>query len=301
MFVRKQYGRNKRMRGKNRQRGLTLTETTVVIVTIALLVGLVLPAVRALLDSFESGSGTKGMISAALASARAVAAREQRYAGVRFQTAYNPKGPLNACQYMVFIIQDPNILAYGFRAVEGMEPIKLPDSVAVTDLTIVQARNSVNPGNPLAEIRLDDPGLTDAQRDTLIDELREFTDSTTFSIIFSPSGKLVIHGIRVRNRDGYVDSAANPGISMDDIFNKKAQVDNGIGMFYQDDYYSVRWSPYPDLGLGPEPSRGSFLIYDKEEFDQAYQKSRAWSECLAKPVRNQIHINPYTGTIISTD
>jgi hypothetical protein len=270
-------------------------------VTIALLVGLGLPAVRAILDSFESGSGAKGMISAALASARALAAKEQRYAGVRFQTAYNPRGPLIASQYMTFIIQDPNILAYGFRAVEGIQPIKLPDSVGVTDLTIVQLRNSVNPGNPLTEIRLDDPGLTDAQRDGLIDEIREFTDLTTFSIIFSPSGKLVRHGVRVRNRDGYVDSATNPGISLDDVFNKKAQVDNGIGMFYQDDYFSVRWSPYPDFGLGPEPSRGSFVIYKKGEFNQAYKKALAWSGYLARLIRDQVHINAYTGTIISMD
>ena len=299
MFVGSQYGQKKKMRGQNRQCGLTLTETTVVIVTIALLVGLGLPAVRAIIDSFESGSGAKGMISAALASARAIAAREQRYAGVRFQAVCTRPGRLYASQYMTFIIQDPNIMAYGFRAVEGMEPIKLPDSIGVMDLTIVQLRNSVNPGNPLTEIRLDDPGLTDAQRDTLI--VGEFTDLTTFSIIFSPSGKLVRHGVRVRNRDGFVDGAANTGISMDDIFNKKVQVDNGIGMFYQDDYYGVRWSPYPDFGLGPEPSRGSFLIYDKERFNQAYQKARAWSECLAKLVRDQVHINVYTGTIISTD
>jgi type II secretory pathway pseudopilin PulG len=296
-----QYGKKKIMREKNRQCGLTLTEMTVVIVTIALLLGLGLPAVRALLDSFESGSGAKGMISGALASARAIAAREQRYAGVRFQKAYNPQGPLSASQYMIFIVQDPNILAYGFRAVKGVEPIKLPDSIGVTDLTIVRLRNSVNPGNPLTEIRLDGPGLTDAQRDALIDEARELTDATTFSIIFSPSGKLVTHGVRVRNRDGYVDSAANPDISMDDTFNKKLQVDNRIGMFYQDDYYGAGWSPYTDFGLGPEPSRSSFVIYQTEKFNQACQKALAWSEYLATLVRERVHINPYTGTIISTD
>jgi len=301
MFVGSQYGKKKKMRGKNRQCGLTLTETTVVIVTIALLVGLGLPAVRALLDSFESGSGTKSMISAALASARAIAAREQRYAGVRFQKAHSSQGPLSASQCMIFIIQDPNILAYGFRAAEGMEPIKLPDSVGVTDLTIVQLRNSVNPGNPFTQIRLDGPGLTDAEREALIDEDREFIDATTFSIVFSPSGKLVRHGVRVRNRDGYVDSAANTGISMDDIFNKKAQVDSGIGMFCQDDYYGVGWSPYPDLGLGPEPSRASFIIYEKEEFNRAYRKGLAWSEYLVKVAQERIHINSYTGTIISPD
>jgi type II secretory pathway pseudopilin PulG len=288
------------------KRGLTLTEMTVVIVTIALLVALGLPAIRAFLDSFESGSGAKSTISAALASARAIAAREQRYAGVRFQKRYDPKGLLGASQYMILIIQDPDIGVYFFRAVEGIKPIKLPDSIGVTDLTIVRRRNSTNPGNPSIEVCLDDPRLTDAERDAMIDEGREFTDTTAFSIIFSPSGKLVGHGVRVRNRDGYVDTQGNAGISLDDVFNKKAQVDNGIGMFYQDDYFGVLDIPDypdlidPDLGLGPEPSRNSFVIYETEKFNQAYKKGRAWSECLVR-VPERVHINSYTGTIISTD
>jgi len=275
---------------------------TVVIVTVALLIGLALPAVRVFLHSFESESGTKSMISATLASARAIAAKEQRYAGVRFQKAFNSEDPLSALkapQYMIFIVQDTNIMAYGFRAVEGLAPIKLPDSIGVTDLTLVPVRNSVNPVNPGNEVRLGEPDPNDARWDALINDPREITDATTFSIIFSPSGKLVIHGVRVRNRDGYVDSAANIDVSMDDIFNKKPQVDNRIGTFYQDDYYGVGWSPYPDLGLGPEPSRRSFVVFETEKLNRAYKKGLAWSEYLVK--QNRLHINSYTGTIISPD
>jgi len=257
----------------------------VVIAVIVLLGSFGLPAVRTLLDSFESGVGPKPLISAALASARAIAAREQRYAGIRFQKAYDPEGPLKATQYMIFIVHDfgKTGLEPGFRAVEGLEPIKLPDSVGVMDL-----RYRPNLLSPAGD------GLIDA--DGEISNLDILRDTTAFSIVFSPSGKMVIHDVRVRNRDGYVDSAANTDISNDDIFNKKAQVDAGIGMFYQDDCFGASWSPYPNLGLGPEPSRRSFVIYDRREFKRAYEIGQAYSGYLNRLV--PIYINPYTGTMI---
>ncbi len=121
----------------------------VVIAIIAVLVGVGLPAVRMVQSSFESGSGAKSMIIAALASARALAAKNQRYTGIRFQQAYNrdaadPNDPLTAPQYMVFIIHDSSILASAFRVVQGTKPIRLPDSIGVTDLTIVTYRAGGN-------------------------------------------------------------------------------------------------------------------------------------------------------------
>ena len=108
-------------------------EMTVVIAAIALLAVFGLPAARTLFDSLASTGGTKAMVSAALSSARAIAAKEQHYAGIRFQKAFHGDGPLHASQYMVFIIHDPDISATAFRAVPGFEPIKLPDSVGVRE------------------------------------------------------------------------------------------------------------------------------------------------------------------------
>ena len=295
------------MRTRSKQSGLTLPEMVVVIATIALLVGFGLPAIRALMNSFETQSGAKTLISAALASARAVAAKEQHYAGIRFQQ------DSAGIQYMVFIVQDPKMMAYGYRVVEGVKPIKLPDSISVMDLTIVTDRNEQNPVNPQQEIRIDDPSLllTNSERDSFVDEPREVTDITTFSIIFSPGGKLVIRGIRVRNRDGFVDSTNNLDISYDDVFNKKQQVDQkyngydryanppGAGMFYQDDYYGAAW---PGLSLGPEPSRNSFvIIYEKDKFEQALERGIAWSGYLHQTAPERIYINSYTGTMILPD
>jgi hypothetical protein len=289
------------MKTANKQSGRTLVEMAIVIAAIVLLGGLGLPAIRTFLDSFESGAGARPVISAALASARAIAAREQRYAGIRFQKAYNPADPLNPLkndQYMVFIVQDPSIGGYFFRAVEGLEPIKMPDNLGVMDFTIVVDRNDRNPVNPNDQRELDNPLLTNIDKDNLTNEPHELTDTTTFSIIFSPSGKLVIHGVRIRNRDGRTEATETPNISRDDTFNtltKIANPVNPVGMFIQDDYFG---GSYPNHGLGPEPSRRRFIIYDRREFKQAYEKGRAYSDYLVKLIPEVTYINPYTGTMI---
>ncbi len=265
--------------------GLTLVETTLVVATIALLVGLAVPAVRAMIDSFQSEGGTKSIIHAALSAARTMAVTHQRYVGVRFQKACrsddpaNPlKGLLDAPQYMVFIVHEERKvldLAQGFRALDGHEPIKLPDTIGVMDLTKVRS-------------------------DVDLDELRELSDATTFSIVFSPAGKLLMRDVRVRNRQGYADTRTNTQVSRDDVFNKKAQVDLGVGLLYQDDYFGDAASAYANLGLGEETSCTSFILYDRQAFRRAYEKGRAWTECLRGLSMDMVYVSPYTGDLISS-
>lgn len=267
------------MKTQFKQSGRTLAEMAVVIAAIVMLGSFGLPAIRTFLDSFESGTGPKPVISAALASARAIAAKEQRYAGIRFQKAYHPDGPLKAPQYMVIIVHEEprkmgNITVGGFRAVDGINPMKLPDSLGVIDSDLIKQKVNINPmwepsGDP------------------------ELTDLTSFSIIFSPSGKMLIQDVRVRNRDGRTTGTETPNISMDDVFNtvgKVTNANNPVGMFIQDDYAS--------LGLQQEPSRRSFVIYDRLEFKRAYEKGQAYSGYLQNLLPDAIHINPYTGTMI---
>ena len=268
-------------------KGMTLTETTIVVGVMALLTALSLPAVRTFFSSMATAGNTRSLISAALSSARAIAAKEQRYAGIRFQKAYDPRGVLDAPQYMIFIVyEEPknmNNLTVGFRAIEGIQPIRLSDEVGVMDLNL----GSTSPNQVV-------------DNDSKINDSWELTDTTAFSIIFSPSGKLVVHNVRVRNRNGEQDSTANNGnTSNDDIFNKKAQVDSGIGMFYQDDYCGGSLNIYPNLGLWEEPSRNSFIIYDKTEFNKIDINKR-WTNCLAQLAQKRIYISPYTGTIVNS-
>ncbi len=271
--------------------GITLTEMVVVIATIALLVTLGLPAVRVLLDSFESGGVGKSMISAALSSARAVAAREQRCAGIRFQR------DLAGNQYMVFIVHDfkKTGLSPGFRAVEGLKSIKLPENLGVMDLMVRTNHGTHWTG---AEDPRDEPLKVDYLDDTNPLNLgpdrrnKYITDASSFSIVFSPSGKLIMRNVRVRNRDGIYqpDNGVSAKVSMDDVFNSHSNITSyNVGLFIQDDY--------AELGLGAESSRNRFIIYDKTGFDKLNARRRFdYLNSL-----ELVYINPYTGTIISPD
>ena len=279
------------MKTRLKQSGLTMTEMVLVVATIALLLSLGLPAVRMLLHSFESGTGTKSMISAALSGARAIAAREQRYAGVRFQQDSAGR------QYMIFIVHDfeKTGLNPGFRAVAGLKPIKLPESAGVIDLT-VRTNHGTSPA--AAASVLDEPlqvqHLDDANPANLgLDEKNWYVrDACTFSVVFSPAGKLAVRPVRVRNRDGIYqpdNSVANQR-SLDDVFNSPANILNsGVGMFIQDDY--------AELGLGAESSRNRLVIYDRAQFDKLNAQQRF--DYLSR--LELIYINPYTGTMISPD
>jgi len=270
--------------------GLTLIEMMVVIATITMLVFLGMPAVRAFFNSFETQSGAKTMISAALTSARAIAIKERRYAGIRFQKAHDPGDPayLDAVQYMIYIVHEERRkignITNGFRAVDGLKPVKLPDSVGVMDF-------QYDPG-----LFPSGDGIIDS--DAEISSLNEsvIRDTTTFSIIFSPSGKLVVHPVRVRNRDGRTEGTEDSELSRDAIFNTLTKITNSsnpVGMFVQDDY--------PALGFSEENSRTSFIVYEKIKFKQAYKAGTAWSGYLARLVPETIYINSYTGTVISPD
>ena len=254
------------VRRYGKKSGFTLSELLVVMAVMMILAAATIPAARQLMKSFETSSGVRKLISAALCNGRALAAKEQRYAGVRFQQ------DLKGNQYMIFIIHDPTLkpLANGFRAVEAKKPIKLPANIGVMDL------------HTKRNYTLVDPSITDQAiaADGDINDNYEVMDTTTFSIVFSPTGKLVVHDVRVHDR-----------ISSDDVFNTMPNVDAGVGMFYQDDQ--------PGSGLGEEPSRKWFVVYDKNAFDAVSAGSR-WTDYLEYLKNNEtVYVNPRTGEVIN--
>lgn len=247
---------------------MTLTELLVVVAIMAVLMAIAVPAVKGLMDSFDSGTSVRQLISAALSSARTVAIREQKYAGIRFQQ--DAQGDT----YMISIIHDPDAspdgtgLAYGFRAVDGRKPMKLPNDVGLIS------------------------GAADSDGELL--GQAPWRNSTTFSVVFSASGKLVSHPVRVRNRNGFHDGHSN--LSTDMIFNIKSLVDepNQKAMFYQDDYPNPAISGSEDLGLQEEQSVQSFILYSRK--DVPANNDTLWSSYFSK--KSVDFISPYTGELM---
>jgi hypothetical protein len=207
------------------------------------------------------------MIGAALSTARTLAIKNGHYAGVRFQKAGDPNNALKADQYMIFIIFDSNKKTNwvcGFLAVEGYKPIKLPENINVIDKIRRRERTSQVCGDPFHEDPLAETDLGD-------DIAVNIADTSTFSILFSPAGKLVIHEVRCGNKS-----------TNDEMFN-----DPPTGMFLEDDHDS--------LGIGVENSRREFYIYDKEKFEKMTTSSQRMAYLNGlKPV----YVNPYTGELI---
>ena len=266
------------MRNKNIQKGFSLSELLTVIAVMAMLIGIGVPATKAMLNSVNSSAGLRNMIAAAMSNARAIAIKTDGYAGIRFQTA--PDGN----QYMVFIVNDPadTGLANGFRAVVGRKPIKLPGDGRVMDLKI---RTNPDARYPDYIDIVEEAKTSYVAADDLIGTDAELIDTTAFSIIFSKAGKLVTHEVRVRNRHGQTDSGYT---SSDKIFNIDAVVDDdAAALLYQDDY--------PADGLGQEYSRKSFVIYDKKKFNDTDEYYR-WTNYLS--LLDKIYLNPYTGELV---
>jgi prepilin-type N-terminal cleavage/methylation domain-containing protein len=279
------------MNSQKRQQGVTLIELLVVVTIITMLTALGLPAFRALSTAFESGDSVERMINSTLAAARAMAIQDQRYVGVRFQKAFDAD-PLRASQYMILIERDAlsTGIESGFKAVQGLKPVKLPDSVGVMDLNVAtEKRNRTWPEQSQylsIDLESDDP-------DGLLDEASELWDVTTFSMVFSPQGHLVVHGVRVRNNAGTVDS--DTSVSQDDVFNTLGQVQAGVAQFCQDDYFDEDGSAVVS-GVGPEASRLSFVIYQTAPLRDAFNQGVAWTGYLHTSERR--YGNRYTGALI---
>ena len=244
---------------------------TAAVAVVAILVAITIPAVKSVMKSASNEGSVRSLIGAALSTAQAIAAKEHRYAGVRFQKGYDKNQPDNRekwSQYMIFIVHDnDNLSAQGFRSVEGYEPIKLPEGFQVLDC-------DPNNFSSITTVTGDD-GLN---------------DKSTFSIVFSPSGKLAVKEVRTRNRDGVVDPP-DTNASSDDIFNSDNNIENeSVGRFYQDDYGSD--------GFAQEDSVKSFKIYEMERFLQLWKVPNDLEDYLTDEI-SAVYINPFTGGIIN--
>jgi len=250
--------------GKRKQKtAFSLVEMLVVLAIIAMLVVLAIPGINAMQKSFNS-TGAEGMISAALSTARTLAIKNGHYAGVRFQKAGNA---LQSDQYMIFIAyggRDQTNWVCGFVAVEGYKPIKLPENINVIDKIRRRERTSQVCGNPFHEDPLVETDLSDNVN---------ITDTSTFSIVFSPTGRLVTQEVRCRRKDNNNNET---------IFN-----DPPTGMFLEDNH--------DDSGIGVENSRREFYIYDKEKFEKMTTSSQ---KIIYLDGLKPVYVNPYTGELI---
>lgn len=149
--------------------GFTLTEMLVAMAIMVILMAAAVPTIKKLREAMEQSTGVKSIIDAALSNARAIAVREQKYAGVRFQLH-------EGRQYLMLIINDPNGtgLVNGFRMVDGRKSVMLPDGVAIISEKY--------------------------KKDSDLKTPAKFVEASLVSIIFTPAGKLTTHDVRYKGQ-----------------------------------------------------------------------------------------------------
>ena len=201
------------MREHGRHFGFTLVEMLVVMALMAAVLALVLPAYSLIIEGAKQ-SQMDNAIKAALGAARTHAIKTQKYAGVRFQ--FDRDGWRKGRQYAVLIEKGTDLSnTYQFVAVPNIRPLTMPKGMGV----IVES--GVN-----------------------FDTDDEILDGTTFSILFSPRGKLSVLTVQMYRRD-----------DNDTIFGNQAAVQSN-----------------PEPGEPPAP----LLYYDNNSWDQT--DSVSWAE-----------------------
>ncbi|MBN1124243.1 MAG: hypothetical protein JXA82_04485, partial [Sedimentisphaerales bacterium] len=162
----------------------------------------------------------------------------------------------------------------------------LPENVMVMDTRIRTSTDSASDSSDTPIQVGVIPNVNSAASDQNIDEDFELTDAQTFSVVFSKSGRLVTHDVRVWNRDGVYDDT-----STDDIFNTLDNINvNQTGRFIQDNY--------PAMGLGQEPSRNCFWVFNRNEFE-AVPATQRWSGFLR--FQEELYVSPFTGEIVNKE
>ncbi len=280
---------------QKRHKGFTLQEVLVAAAVVVIMMGIAIPATRQIMKSFRSEKGLRSVINAALTSARARAASESKYAGVRFQQDKNGR------QYMIFIIEnsDPTYipsddvaLSCAFKAVDGVNPVKLPASVGVMSLKVRSDHANIDPDPANPEVDVTDAILDNTFPANMLDGKNiNFTDATTFSIIFSPQGMLAMQPVLIWPKQPLPSNQTND--LKDSVFNNYNNV-------YDDDPENPAMflmDAYPDRGLGQEKSRQQFVIFNKEDYDSAPVGSK-YSEYIEN--LEPLYVSPYTGRIINT-
>jgi len=272
-------------------RALTLTELLVIMSVMVILLAISIPAAKKLSESLESSAGTRSIIDAAMSNARAMAVHEGHYAGVRFQQDSNGQF------YLTLIINKDTGLADGFRVVEGKKPMKFPENVGAMDGKRVERTFHPTTGELLSatDYPLDNTFLSDNPAYFVDGKQIYYWDACTFSIVFSPSGKLVTQQVRVCNKDGITDTASHTATSSDKVFNKKSVVDIGNAMFYQDDYGDGNVLGGGKIyRIAAEMSRTSFILFDKIELAKKPVSNR-WDFLGSLDTE---FVNPYTGELV---
>jgi len=248
------------MRQKRKADAFTLVELLVVVAIIGIMLGLTMPSFNSMMQSQRAASA-KTLIRTALTQAQIYASSQQKYAGLRFQSDADGRP---------YIILIENTHDNTYAPIPNVRPVALPEGIGLIS----------------ASIDLLAPASRDLYLDTSENDPICLLGATTFTIIFSPTGQLVIK-----------TPVVHPRNDLDQTMNIEAVVDAGGARFYCDGWYKGI-APIKGYYCLSEDSTFGLYIYEKEPM-LAVDPDARYTEYVSrlKPVL----INTYTGKLIEWD
>lgn len=264
-----------------RPAGFTLVELLVVMAIIAVMAMLVLPGFTRMISSNKEGAALN-LIRAALVEAQVHAAQTQKYAGIRFQ--FDKNGWADGRQYLVLI---ENITGDEYRAAPNAKPTALPEGIGVIDYSMLVQY-------PVNQSQIDNNNYNLSDNDT---NQYGLLGSTTFSILFSPTGQLVVKNLHIYRWDEY-----------DQVFNNQALVEAipikgqlPPPLLYYDNNNPPSWGTKitnSALWCWYEPSAKGFYFFEVNKMLQDVNPGTRWSDYIGTVEVEPVLINMYTGTIL---
>jgi len=161
------------------QAGFTLIEMLVVVSIIAIMISLVMPAGSSMIQSHRMSSA-QNLIKTALTQAQAYAAKERKYAGIRFQLDGGGQQHLILVESKQIVITDSNGRGVPYNNYNVMDLYVPVDNVLPMMMptgTLVLNANYEDIDLPLSQ-------------DGIIEDF-ELDAAATFVVLFNPSGQLV--------------------------------------------------------------------------------------------------------------
>ncbi|MBN2376728.1 MAG: prepilin-type N-terminal cleavage/methylation domain-containing protein [Sedimentisphaerales bacterium] len=251
------------MKAKMRQFGFSLVEMLVVIAIISVMIGVAALNAGDILRT-QRISSARNLIRNSLAQAQAYAQTNRKYAGLRFQ--FDRNGWSAGRQYMVLIEKVPeSVTAYEFNPIPNSKPLALPKNIGVITLPLD------------LQLLTEDQWLDD---DPTLDGSDVLAGSTTFSIIFSPTGQLVVKDVNLKER--FVN---------DPVVNTLADVNLGVSLLYRDTWAGAGEADW----CVKEPSALDLFICETSQLRDTNPDLR-YTNYVAD--LEPILINVYTGTFI---
>jgi prepilin-type N-terminal cleavage/methylation domain-containing protein len=271
------------MKKRRYKTGFTLIEMLIVVGIIAIMISLVMPSTNSLIQSNRETSA-KNLVRSSLMQAQAYAAKERKYAGIRFQLDGAGR------QYMI-LVESTRIQLRNFYGIGVHHPL----------MTLYTPVDNAQPtAMPTGNVIINYPDI-DLDDNTEIEDW-ELKDATRFCVLFSPSGQLVKKPAQCGPR---IASADYPGYEI--LYSDYTTIE-GDGIF-ENDQSKVPSEGLPlfgDIPIDPtdltqvKTSQTSLLLFQLKKLEEMDPVER-YDYIMGSPESKPLMINVYTGKLIEEE